>query len=393
MPANKNQHYVPQFYMKLFADKHGKFNIFNIKSRKKYVDVPYKNQCQKDYFYGKDLALENKFRDMETEWSIVFDKIIKEDGLSDKDIKTIKQFAVYQSTRTVAAFEHTEEFRRIQMTEYIKMGCENKGLPITTQQIQSFVEKELKKKRDDIPFSLSYSEECLSYMNDLNVVIVTYDTTEPLISSDVPIVNVNKFLESHVGYALAGFLSFFPVCSNKIVAIYDARMYSRYRNELYVKSNDENEVRTLNEYQLINAENIIFGSCLDMDDFYTADVQEVRNNNRNRPPVQIFGPNNNKLLAFTPRLSIYSSILSFAALNHDARRVPIIGRDFLPRIKSEKYIERMDIRENIIPNIDKMHSDRSIENRKEYRRSIRKMNQFVYRYWGKPIPIQVLNHK
>lgn len=92
-------------------------------------------------------------------------------------------------------------------------------------------------------------------------------------------------------------------------------------------------------------------------------------------------------------MSIYSSILSFAALNHDARRVPIIGRDFLPRIKSEKYIERMDIRENIIPNIDKMHSDRSIENRKEYRRSIRKMNQFVYRYWGKPIPIQVLNHK
>lgn len=390
MPANKSQHYVPQFYMKLFADKDGKFNIYNVERRKEYNNIPYKGQCQKDYFYGKDLVFEKKFRDMETEWSSLFNKIINEEDLNEEDVRRIKQFAVYQSTRTVAALEHGAESKRIQMIEFMKMECANNSIPASLQQIEAFVEEKLKESNQDIPFPLHYSEECLSYVDDLNVVIMTYNTKETLISSDAPVVNVNKFIETHVGYAMAGFLSFFPICKNKIVAVYDARMYPRYRDRLYVESNDEKEVRILNEYQLINAETIIFSSRTDMDACYIAEVEELRNGNRNSPAVQAIGSSDSKLLAFKPRLSIYPCVLSFATLNRDARRVPQIGRDFLPRTKDDKYVERMEFRENTIPEIDKIHGNRSIEQQKEFRRAIRRMNRFAYRYWSRPAPTQVL---
>lgn len=376
--------------MKLFANQNGKFNIYNVERKTKYSNIPYKDQCQKDYFYGKDLVLENKFRDMETEWRPLFNKIINEEELSDEDVEKVKQFAFYQSTRTVAALEHSEEAKKTQMVECMKMECANKGVPVLPQQIEKFVDEKAKDGEMDVPFPLHHYEEILSYMSDLNIVIITYNTKEELISSDVPIVNVNKFIEAHVGYSLAGFLSFFPICKYKLVVIYDARMYPRYRDKLYVESNDENEVKVLNEYQLINAETIAFSCRDDLDEFYTTEVEEVRYKNRNRPAVQAVGNNQSKLLAFKPRLSIYTCELSFAALRREARRVPPIGRDFLPRIQSDKYVERMDFRMYAMPNIDKIHGNRTIGEQKEYRRAIRSFTQFAYRYWSLPIPKQVL---
>lgn len=390
MPANKSQHYVPQFYMKLFANQDGKFNIYNVESGEKYENIPYKGQCQKDYFYGKDLVLENKFRDMETEWSIVFNKIINEEELTKEDVGKIKQFAVYQSARTAAAVGHSEETMRSHMIELVKMECMNKNIPTLIQEIERVVDEKVKEKKDEILFPIHYSEECISYMDDLNIVVMTYNTTGTLISSDTPVVNANKFLEGDVGYANAGFLSFVPICDRKIVAIYDARMYPYYRDKLYVESNNEDEVKALNEYQLINAETIVFSCRDDMDVCFTLEVKHVRTTNRNRPAVQVLGSNEGKLLAIKPRLSIHNCVLSFAVLNRDARRVPYIGRDLLPRKQEDKYIERMDVREYIMPDIDKFYSNRTTEEKKEFRRAIKRMKQFAYRYWTKIVPTQAL---
>ena len=216
MPANKSQHYVPQFYMKLFANQDGKFNIYNVESGEKYENIPYKGQCQKDYFYGKDLVLENKFRDMETEWSIVFNKIINEEELTKEDVGKIKQFAVYQSARTAAAVGHSEETMRSHMIELVKMECMNKNIPTLIQEIERVVDEKVKEKKDEILFPIHYSEECISYMDDLNIVVMTYNTTGTLISSDTPVVNANKFLEGDVGYANAGFCVFFRYATERL---------------------------------------------------------------------------------------------------------------------------------------------------------------------------------
>ena len=90
----------------------------------------------------------------------------------------------------------------------------------------------------------------------------------------------------------------------------------------------------------------------------------MRTTNRNRSAVQVLGSNEGKLLAIKPRLSIHNCVLSFAVLNRDARRVPYIGRDLLPRKQEDKYIERMDVREYIMPDIDKFYSNRTTEEKR-----------------------------
>lgn len=390
MPDNKNQHYVPQFYLKLFADIYGNFNVFSLENEVIHENVPYKDQCQKDYFYGSDLRFENKFRDMEAEWKPLFDKLLNEEEINGDDVKRIKQFAVYQRERTLAVSEHSNEAKKIQMVEFIKMQCESQNISASLQQIEKFAEEKTKEEKPDISLPLQNAEECLSYTDDLNVLIVTYNTKETLISSDAPVISVNKFLEPSVGYAMIGFVSFFPISNNKLVVIYDAKMYTRFRDNLYVNSTDENEVRLLNEYQLINAGKIVYGCRNDFNECFTPKVKNLRDSNRKRPAVQSLGSRKEKLLAHQPRLSIYPCSLSFATLNHDARRIPQNGRDHLTRNLDEKYIERMNFRETALMLGEKTVGRHTIKEQKELRRAIRKMNQYAYRYWRRPKPRQAL---
>ena len=102
MPDKKKHHYVPKFYLKEFANDRGKFVIYNLKDEKCIEAVPYKDQCYKSYFYGKDGIWEDQLGEMETKWAVVFKKIKEKDVLSEEDLKLIKQFAVYQRQRTVA---------------------------------------------------------------------------------------------------------------------------------------------------------------------------------------------------------------------------------------------------------------------------------------------------
>jgi hypothetical protein len=62
MPAQKNQHFVPRAALKPFtlSSEGAAINVFNIKRDRAVQDAPVKGQCARDYFYGKDLKLENK---------------------------------------------------------------------------------------------------------------------------------------------------------------------------------------------------------------------------------------------------------------------------------------------------------------------------------------------
>lgn len=65
MPEKKKQHYVPQFYMRLFSDENDRFAVFNIGLKKTIYPVPYNHQCYENYYYGKDGVWENRLSDME----------------------------------------------------------------------------------------------------------------------------------------------------------------------------------------------------------------------------------------------------------------------------------------------------------------------------------------
>ena len=85
MQITVNQHYVPRFYMKHFA------NIINAGTKKEKVlisfyqfkdnllknNIPTRSVCSEDYFYDQDGKIENALADMETKWSMALRNSIK----------------------------------------------------------------------------------------------------------------------------------------------------------------------------------------------------------------------------------------------------------------------------------------------------------------------------
>lgn len=102
MAAQKKQHYVPQFYMKSFANDKGGISILNLSDYSVRNEVPYKSQCSIDYFYGKDGEWENILSRKESEWASVLRKMNAEETITSAEMKSIREFIVYQRQRTEA---------------------------------------------------------------------------------------------------------------------------------------------------------------------------------------------------------------------------------------------------------------------------------------------------
>lgn len=116
MQITKNQHYVPRFYMKYFS------NIRNAGTKKEKVlisfyqfkdnilreNIPTTSVCSEDYFYGQDGKTENSLAEMENRWSIAF-KNVNDDAFAEGDIESIREFVIYQISRTKAMLSHNRE--------------------------------------------------------------------------------------------------------------------------------------------------------------------------------------------------------------------------------------------------------------------------------------------
>ena len=84
MQITVNQHYVPRFYMKHFA------NIKNAGTKKEKVlitfyqfkdnllkaNIPTTSICSEDYFYDQDGKIENALANMEIKWSIPLNNVL-----------------------------------------------------------------------------------------------------------------------------------------------------------------------------------------------------------------------------------------------------------------------------------------------------------------------------
>lgn len=102
MPENKKQHYVPQFYLKLFSKD--RTNIYNYHlDSKKLSRMPIKDICQGSYFYDDDSKYEKILSDLEQLQSKAIKKIIENqslDGIQTEDYFHLLLFLLLQQSRT-----------------------------------------------------------------------------------------------------------------------------------------------------------------------------------------------------------------------------------------------------------------------------------------------------
>jgi len=389
-PPTRNQHYVPRFYLKRFADQNGKLSVLNIPKEATYADVPYMSQCHKTNFYGEDGEWETRLSSMESGWSTATSKLINREPVTFNDVNLVKQFALYQRQRTLAQDEFAKRQFASVLMDAAQMQLRNQSRnqqPYTDAEIARASSEEA--ERETVPGSgIGLLKDMEPYTDDLDLAVIRYETANELLSSDVPVVAINKFSERDIGIACMGFILFFPLTPHDLVVIYDGDMYSTYRGQLYAVSRDEMEVETLNVFQYISAETIVFAQkqeTLTSLHYVDPEIRRERHRSRDVPPASILGSETEHLIVFPSRITYHECNLSFAQLRRQARRIPVECREGVPRAKDEGWSQKLSNKESILvppPQMAVSSPGYSRSDRKKLRRGFQSMSRFAELYWN-----------
>ena len=383
MADNKKQHFVPKLYLHNFT-RDGQFlSLYDIEKCKPVPDAPYKDQCYKKYYYGRDAVLEKKLSKMETQWGAVFQKILVEDNLSENDVHLIRQFVIYQLHRTVASNEFAIKQQEEVLLEQMKMVCVHRGIPFN-ETVKDICRERV---RDGLTPAklLADSDQYVQYIQDLKILVIDYQTKSELITSDVPVIVINPFCPHTIGYAIMGIIILFPVSSHKLVVLYDSKMYPTYRGTSFAVSSDETEVRNLNTLEFISADRLIFAKSEQSFSQFPKVAWEARRQNRMAYTTESLGDDNKKLIIAQPRKVIFDCEFSFGKVCHQFRRVPPECREAPSREWDSEWEKKLDMKEDVMLSI--MNSAPNLNghtllSRKELRRGYRKMASAAKVYWS-----------
>ncbi|MCP3130057.1 DUF4238 domain-containing protein [Shewanella sp. KJ2020] len=251
MASNKNQHYVPQCYLRQFSasDSGSAINLFNIDSGKFIQGAPIKNQCSKNYFYGDDLALEKGFQPIEGQYSSVV-KQIKSPSykLSDEHREFLKFFWLLQYVRTDAAAR-----RDIELTEGINDAI---GDAAYTYKLEV---------KEAVQASVRRASQYANILSDLKVCLLCNKTVLDFITSDDPAVHTNRwYLQDDrtkgmsFGFSAAGSLLILPVTDKILMLGYDGHIYNIHHKHGWVNVTNPADVKAINEHQMLNCRANLF---------------------------------------------------------------------------------------------------------------------------------------
>lgn len=380
MAKKRKQHFVPQMYLKRFADKDGLIDLYHIQQASCYKKISYKDQCKRSYFYGADLEWENRLCSMEREWHSLFSNIDKRSHLTDEDINQIKMFALYQRQRTYGEYSYRYDERTQLYELYARELYAHNGW--------EFDDEAKRQIKESVNQSISPSEmlelahNLQKYIVDLDVRIIEYSTSNSFIISDVPVIAINPFHMPSIGYGCVGLVILFPVSPKVLVVIYDSKMYKLNGSDRYIVSNNEDEVVAINNLQYVSADEILLGNeC----DFPKTDneLNKARSISRDGESITRLGSEDNPLWVMGMRKTIYTCDLSFAHVNHSFRRIPFICREGVPRIWDEAWEIKLKNKAKILCDIYSLTPEKfQGYTSKEIRDGCNRFYRQMMKYWS-----------
>lgn len=244
MASNKNQHYVPRCYLRPFTlDAEGlAISLINLDRKKLIPNAPVKNQCSKDYFYGKDEKLESAIQLIESGYARALNDLLKDNRRLTEANKTVfRTFWIFQHLRTEAA-----AMRAVQMTESTSHIA---GLPAGEFTIGI---------KEAVQIACSTFVDSMHEIDDLKFCVIKNKTDVPFITSDNPAVMTNKWrldrdrLPGHsFGIGSAGMLAILPLTPKLLFIGYDGDVYSIPNERGIVKIRNNRDAIALNRHQFL----------------------------------------------------------------------------------------------------------------------------------------------
>lgn len=254
MPDNKRQHYVPQFYFRLFSKDGKHIESYNLKRQASFtsrIDA----MCKKDYFYSKDSKVEEVLSNLEGAQSSTINQLIADQKppYDQKEYLKLLSFICVQHARTMTAKNRGDESMKL-LSDNIVESLLGKS---TDAEI-TFPKIHLLKMR--------YALQSIPLIGDLVPVVLINRTDNNFVFSDNPIVFHNTYLNDArdsgvLGLQSPGLQIFCPLGDKVMLMLYDPKFYSVNVRENYsLEITDVNDVKQLNALQFLNCDENIFYS-------------------------------------------------------------------------------------------------------------------------------------
>lgn len=258
MPDNKNQHYVPRFYLRYFTQHERCIDLFNLRTKKLIRRAPIKGQCCRDYFYGKNLDHEKSLSQAEGEISSMFGALFERRRLPSPFSAghlLLCFHVVSQAYRTQYAADTLDEITDGMWKEILKHD------PTVSQEDLAKISIGYK---DPALVALGYAMPAFPLLMDMGMGLVIAPSGLEFITSDNPVVMTNKFMEwrnlgSNTGLAAKGLQVFFPISPFVTIVLYDKGVYNFGRSKaanLHLASAED--VRDLNVLQVASASENVY---------------------------------------------------------------------------------------------------------------------------------------
>ena len=348
-PMKKKQHYVPRFYLRYFTGPDNKFYTYDflhrgLLSRRTY----YGTQCYKNFFYGEDGILEDRLAQKERLWARVCEKAIIGEQLSEEDVSLLKEFILYQKQRTNDNYNHVRSDRESLIEECSRMIYNQNGWEFDDKA------KELCKKRANEGVTPAENVErarhLLKYIDDLALLIIHYNTCNKLLTTDAPVVTLNAFMEfMSFGYNNIGLALLMPLTPQHLMIVYDDYIYTRFKGKIFIESSNDEEVATINKYELIHAERWAFSDNDDNFNAVTEEIFDYRQKDIERNKTQFLGPENTSRLMISQAEGTRNYYeLPYLFLPREYRRIPLCCREPIPRYFQKEWDDKLSMKYDVL---------------------------------------------
>ena len=145
-------------------------------------------------------------------WSKALKNVIA-DNFTIDDIENIREFVIYQISRTKAMLFHNREMATTMMKSMFKQEFEDiADEEVVNELIENKIQNEITPE-----FGLSIVKKTISTISDLKMKVITNETEINFITSDVPIIIINPLGIHSAGLSSIGEVIFFPISPQKMI--------------------------------------------------------------------------------------------------------------------------------------------------------------------------------
>ena len=245
--------------MKRFSQDKKSICLYNFKIEKKITGASLRNQCYRDYFYGKKQILEKTLGEIEAGVNHIFNIIDETKTLppSNNPIYIfLIIFIVIQHGRTKYAVEALNEMTDKSAKLLLSPMAKRDGIDLDKVKIGL---------KNAAQRSVALNTQMYPMLLDLRCKLLINCTNVEFVTSDNPVVFYNKLMDfrkhgSNTGYANKGLQIFFPIDPNSLILLYDRDVY-RVGNdkEDVIEIKDVRDIYEINTLQICSClENIYF---------------------------------------------------------------------------------------------------------------------------------------